>query len=55
MNLNQIDIRQLTQLAGKILIGIGLAMFYFNLNIGVEMFAHPGLEIAVSGFLLKSI
>ncbi|CCB64458.1 ethanolamine utilization protein EutD [Hyphomicrobium sp. MC1] len=55
MNLNQIDIRQLTQFAGKVLIGIGLAMFFFNLNIGLEMFRHSGLEIAVAGFLLKAI
>lgn len=55
MNLNQIDIRQLTQLAGKIVIGIGLAMFFFNLNIGVQMFMHPGIEVAAAGFFLKSI
>ena len=55
MNINQIDVRQLTQLAGKVLIGLGLAMYFFNINVGVQFLAHPGLEIAVAGFLLKSI
>lgn len=55
MNLNNIDIRQLTTLAGRILIAIGLAIFFFNINVGVQMLQHPGLEIAVAGWLLKAV
>lgn len=55
MNLNNIDMRQLAVLAGRILIGIGLAIFFFNINVGVQFLNHPGLEIAVAGFLLKAI
>jgi hypothetical protein len=55
MNLNQLDIRQVAQLAGRIIIAIGLAMFFFNVNLGVQMFAHPGIEVAAAGWLLKGI
>ena len=55
MNLNNIDFMQLIHLAGRIVCGIGLAMFFFNLNIGVQAFMHPGIEVAAAGWLMKSL
>ena len=54
MDLNQAlaPVRPITQLLGKVLIIVGLAMF-FGMNINV--FAHPGLEVAFAGWLLQGI
>lgn len=53
MDLNQIlgPLRPFLQLAGTFLIIAGLAKF-FGIDIPVS---HSGLEIAVAGFLAKSI
>lgn len=55
MNLNQLDFLQIIHLAGRVICAVGLAMFFFNINVGVQMFAHPGIEVAAAGWLMKSI
>lgn len=53
MNLDQVigPARPILQLVGTICLIVGLLKF-FGVNIPLN---HPGLELAVAGFLLKSI
>lgn len=55
MNLQNVDLMQVVHLAGRVICAAGLIMFFFNLNPGVEMFAHPGIEVAAAGWMMKSV
>lgn len=55
MNLNNLDFMQLIHLAGRVVCALGLAMFFFNINLGVQMFMHPGIEVAAAGWLMKGL
>lgn len=55
MNIQNMDFMQIVHLAGRVVCALGLLMFFFNINVGIQMFAHPGIEVAAAGFLLKAI
>lgn len=53
MNVDQVfgQIRPVTHLLGTIILVVGLAKF-FGFNVGIS---YPGLELAVAGYLTRSI
>jgi hypothetical protein len=55
MNIQNMDFMQIVHLAGRIILALGLAMFFFNVNLGVQMLAHPGIEVAAAGWLMKGL
>lgn len=55
MNLQNVDLMQVVHLAGRVIIAVGLGIFFFNLNLGIQMFAHPGIEVAAAGWLMKGL
>jgi len=55
VNLNNLDLMQIIHLAGRVICAIGLLIFFFNVNLGVQMLAHPGIEVAAAGWLMKSL
>ena len=55
MNIQNKDIMQIVHLAGRVVCALGLAMFFFNVNLGIQAFAHPGIEVAAAGWIMKSI
>ncbi len=55
MNIQNMDFMQIIHLAGRVVCALGLAMFFFNINLGIQAFAHPGIEVAAAGWLMRSI
>ena len=55
MNIQNMDFMQIVHLAGRVILALGLAMFFFNVNVGIQTFAHPGIEVAAAGWLMKSL
>ena len=55
MNIQNMDFMQIVHLAGRIILALGLAMIFFNINLGIQAFAHPGIEVAAAGWLMKSL
>ena len=55
MNIQNMDLMQFVHLAGRVICALGLAVFFFNINLGMQMFAHPGIEVAAAGWIMKSL
>ena len=55
MNIQNMDFMQIVHVAGRVVCALGLAMFFFNVNLGIQAFAHPGIEVAAAGWLMKSL
>ena len=55
MNIQNMDFMQIIHLAERVVCALGLAMFFFNINLGIQAFAHPGIEVAAAGWLMKAL
>ncbi len=55
MNIQNMDFMQIIHLAGRVVCALGLLMFFFNVNLGVQMLAHPGIEVAAASWLMKGL
>ena len=54
MNIQNMDFMQIIHWPGASC-ALGLAMFFFNINLGIQAFAHPGIEAAAAGWLMKAL